>query len=61
MTILLAFGLGILVSWLPSLVIVFLLAWHAHCVRADDLVGERPSGPILRLIRGGADNCPKLS
>jgi hypothetical protein len=55
MTILLAFGLGIIVAWLPSLVIVLLLAWHALCVGGDDLVGERPSGPMLRLIRGGAD------
>jgi hypothetical protein len=55
MTILLAFGLGIIVAWLPSLVIVLLLARHALCVGGDDLVGERPSGPMLRLIRGGAD------
>ena len=55
MTILQAFGLGILVAWLPSVVIVPLLAWHARCVRGAEVARERPSGRLLTLVRDGAD------
>ena len=49
------FGLGVLVAWLPSLVTVALLAWHARSARCAELASEPPSGRMLSLIRGGAD------